>query len=218
MSSSLIRLWSHAINALSRLRATILPLATLLNKERRTLRANLSALEAFCRRLVLTQAILDHASNARAKLKLSFGGAWSDAHSSMVHQRASLTTPGPKKPTLRFWPRARRGRARVRLLGPPTSLKEIWRAQHRDALIARLKRARLNAKPAHLRLADRIDALQRLLDAPRAALRRLARKLRLAPKLAHIIAARRAPLSPFLPPDAVRECESLCWSVVLNSS
>lgn len=97
-------------------------------------------------------------------------------------------------------------------------MRELWREQKRAALAARLAQARRACKPAHLRLADRIDALQRLLDGPRAALRRLARKLRVAPKLAYVIAARRAPPSSYLAEDIVRECEGLCWAAVHDSS
>jgi hypothetical protein len=93
----------------------------------------------------------------------------------------------------------------------------MWRTQHRDALIARLKQARLHAKPTHLRLADRIDALQRFLDAPRTALRRLARKLRLTPKLAYTIAALRNPPSRELSPDMIYENDRLCWTTLDSS-
>ena len=65
---------------------------------------------------------------------------------------------------------------------------------------------------------DRIDALQRFLDAPSRALRGLARKLARTPKLGFAIAARRAPASPFLAPDHANACERLCWAGLLNTS
>jgi hypothetical protein len=101
-------------------------------------------------------------------------------------------------------------------------MREIWRDQKRNALLARLKLARAHRKPAHLRIADRIDALQRFLDAPRAAVRRLARKLRAIPKLAFRLAAKltslRPPSSPFLAADRVRESSDLCWAAVHDTS
>lgn len=206
-SSPLARLWSHAVNALQRVRATLLPLDTLLAKELRELSANLRALEAFCRRVALTEAlnILDRAS--------------SDAHSATPRANAGLKARGPRKrlPALRLWPRAPRMPVRVTLLGPPTSMREIWREQRRNALIARLKLARARTKLTHLKLADRIDALQRFLDAPLAAVRRLARKLRQAPKLAFKIAMRPGPPSPHLSPDHIDELGNLMWPA-LNSS
>lgn len=203
MSSLLTRLWSHAKHALSRLRATLPRLDTLLASERRHLRTSLRALEALCRRLAITEAVrLDRGS--------------SDPHSSSAGVFAGLKIRGPRTPTLRFWPRAKRTPVRIRLLGRPTAYKEMWRGQHRDALIARLRTAR--AKPAHLRLADRIDALQRFLDAPRATLRRLARKLRLQPKIVYVITARRAPCSRELSLEIVREAEALCWTAIRDTS
>jgi hypothetical protein len=206
--SPLSSLWSYVTGALTRLRASLMPLDTLLAKELRDLRTSLRALEAFCRRLALTEA-----------LRLDRG-------SSDPHRRdggnARLKTRGPRKPRLRLWPAPKRHRARIVVLGPPTSMREIWRNQKRDALIARLKRARMHRKPAHLRVADRIDALQRFLDAPRAAIARLARKLRAIPKLAFRIAAKltslRPPSSPFLAEDRVRESGDLCWTAVHDSS
>jgi hypothetical protein len=93
----------------------------------------------------------------------------------------------------------RRRRHERRLTGAPY--------ERPNALIARLKLAR----------ADRIEALQRFLEAPLAAVRRLARKLRQAPKLAFKIAARRVPPSPHLSPDHIDECGNLLWPA-LNSS
>jgi hypothetical protein len=211
--SSLARLWSHAASALSRLRSALMPLDTLLAKERRDLRTWLRALEAFCRRLALTEAL------QLPRLDREPSGSHCQRHT-----QASLKAHAPKKrlPRLRLWPRTKRHPARIRLLGPPTSVGEIWRDQKREALLARLKRARARRKPAHLRIADRIDALQSFLDAPRAAIRRLARKLSAVPKLAFRIAARltgrRPPPSPYLADDCVNESCGLCWTAVRDSS
>jgi hypothetical protein len=211
--SPLASLWFHATNALSRLRAALMPLDTLLAKELRDLRTSLRALEAFCRRLALTEAL------PLARLDRGPPGPHSQRH---ANAGLKARAPSKSQPSLRLWPRPKPMRARIRLLGPPTSLREIWREQKRAALVAQLKRARAHRKPAHLRIADRIDALQRFLDAPRAAIRRLARKLRLIPKLAFHIAVKltalRAPSSPFLADDRVHESGALCWAAVNDSS
>jgi hypothetical protein len=227
MTSALASLWSHALSALSRLRATLLPLDTLLAAELRDLRTSLRAFEAFCRRLALTEAIyldralLDRGSSLSAQARRAKA---EDPHRSAGAGvgNARLKTRGPRKPRLRLWPRASRRRPRVVLLGPPTSMREIWRDQERAALIARLAQARARRKPAHLRVADRIDALQRFLDAPLAGIRRLARRLRLIPKLAFRIAAKltalRPPSSPYLADDRARESGDVCWAAVHDSS
>ena len=220
--SPLASLWSHATNALSRLRTALMPLDTLLAKELRDLRTSLRALEAFCRRLALTEALahLDRGSSLSAEARRAKA---EDPHRTNG-KNAGLKARGPRRrlPRLRLWPAPPRVRPRIRLLGPPTSLREIWRDQKRDALIARLAQARARRKPAHLRIADRIDALQRFLDAPLAGVRRLARKLRAIPKLAFRLAvkltARRPPTSPYLAEDRVRESGEFCWAAVHDSS
>jgi hypothetical protein len=212
--SPLASLWSHATNALSRLRANLMRLDTLLPKELRDLRTSLRALEAFCRRLALTEALALGDTHARRPL------AEPGRTGAVCHPKAR--GPSKRQPRLRLWPAPPRVRPRIRLLGPPTSVREIWRDQKRDALIARLARARARRKPAHLRIADRIDALQRFLDAPLAGVRRLARKLRTIPKLAFRIAVKltalRPPTSPYLADDRVRESSELCWAAVHDSS
>jgi hypothetical protein len=214
--SPLASLWSHATAALSRLRAALMPLDTLLAKELRDLRASLRALEVFCRRIALTEALALGDTHARRPVAdPDRTGAVRVCHPKRHPKRK-------RQPRLRLWPAPPRIRARIRLLGPPTSMREIWRDQKRDALIARLERARARHKPAHLRVADRIDALQRFLDAPLAGIRRLARKLRLIPKLAFRIAVKltalRPPSSPYLAEDRVNESGALCWAAVHDSS
>jgi hypothetical protein len=73
-------------------------------------------------------------------------------------------------------------------LGPPTFVAEIWRDRRRDALIARLKAARGRRRQPHIVLADRLDAIDSILQAPMRAARRLARKLAQAPRLAMTLA------------------------------
>lgn len=167
MSHLITRLWSSFRVALTLLRASIAPLATLDRKERRALHRWLVSLEVYGRRVVLLEA-------------LRLGRL--EAASPASHARPK--TRGPRTPRLRLWPRATRPRARIRLLGPPTSLREIWREQHRATLIARLRAARAYSRARHLILADRIDALESIITAPTRAARRLARKLVRLPSLA----------------------------------
>lgn len=216
-ASPLAHLWTHVTGALSRLRASIGLLHTLIAKERRELRASLRALEAFCRRLAIAEALKLEAS-AVGDTHASFAVGSRPAPPKNACVSPTATAPAERRPTLRLWPRPRPAPVRIRLLGAATSMREIWRAQKRAALLARLARARLRRKPAHLRLADRIDALQRFLDAPDRALRRLARKLARAPKLGFVIAARRAPASPFLATEETSMCERLCWAALTDSS
>lgn len=175
-----------------------MPLDTLSDGERRTLRGWLRALEAFCRRLALTEAL-----------------------ALVLPDRAPASRPtcaGPhttrRRPALRLWPKLKRPHARIRVLGAATSVREIEAARRRDALIARLGAGRARRKPPHLRIADRIEALQRFLDAPAATIRRFARKLRAAPSLAVAIVARRAPACPYLAPDQVADCATRAYGAV----
>ena len=210
MSLELIsRLWSNAREALTRLRASLLPLDTLDRKERRDLRAWIAALEAFVRRIVLLEALsLGHLDRGS-----------SDPQSQRC-AKARLKTRGPRKPRLRLWPQPKRTGPRIRLLGPPITVAEIWRDQRRDALIARLKAARGRRRKPHIILADRIDALESILAAPMRAARRLARKLkqlpRLAMKLAFAITRPVPGLDDSIPHEA--HSASIGPALALNSS
>jgi len=143
-TTSLLQLWSHACSALSHLRSSLYPLDTYLAAELRALRRHLRALEFFCRRLALTEALAllgrepsMSAGARRAKPE--------DPHRPLTSE-AGPEAHGPRKskrlPRLRLWPKPPRLRARITLLGPPTSMREIWREQKRAALVAQLKRAR----------------------------------------------------------------------------
>lgn len=187
----LSRFWPALQAALMRLRTLLPPLKTLTRAEGRHFRAWLGALETLARKAVLVEA-------ATLSLSLSLSLA-----PPLAQRRASASSAAPRrsaparqrKPSLRLWPRTRLPQ-RITALGPPTSAREIWRARRRAALIARLAAARGKRKPAHIRFADRLDALERLIAAPAAAARRLARKLMRAPTLAKAIAA--APQAPAL--------------------
>lgn len=156
-----------------RLRAMLPPLQTLTPSEGRRFRAWLGALEALARKAVLIQAAAISPTLAPSRPRTA-------------PARRSKRTP--RQPRLRLWPRLTL-RQRITALGPPVSVREIWRARRRAALVARLAAARGKRKPAHIRLADRLDALERLIAAPAAAALRLARKLVRAPALAGAIAA-----------------------------
>ena len=175
MSLELIsRLWSNARQALTRLRASLPRLDTLDRKERRDLRRWIAALEAFVRRIVLLEA-----------LSLDVSRLDREPWGSHARREARAPTSKHKRPPrLRLWPQTRRTGPRVRQLGPPVLVRDIWRERRRDALIARLKAARGRRRKPHIILADRMDALESILDAPMRAARRLARKLAQLPRLA----------------------------------
>ena len=203
-NSPLSRFWSHAQQALTALCASLLPLDTLLAAERRTLGTSLRALEAFCRRLALGEAL----------------GLVRDAPivSARAHVRSAARIRRQRVPALRLWPRLTHARQRIRVLGLPSSVREIEAARRREALQARLAARRTQRKAPHLRLVERIQALRRFLEAPTRGIRALARKLRRRPTLAHAIVARRAPPSPFLSTECVREYERLLFAAARDTS
>lgn len=167
MSQSLLtRLWSHARDTLNRFRASLLPLDTLNRRELADLRRWLAALEAFVRRTVLLEALSMDPSDR--------GPSGSRA----VRGPTRPSAPRKSRPRLRLWPAPKRVPVRITLLGPPSSMRELWRNQRRDALVARLRAARWRRRAPHIRIADRIDALENLLAAPIRAARRLARRLK----------------------------------------
>jgi hypothetical protein len=170
----LSRLWSNAREALTRLRASLPRLDTLDRKERRDLRRWITALEAFVRRIVLLEA-------------LSLDGSRLDREPPGSHARREARAPNSKHkrpPRLRLWPHPKITGPRIRQLGPPVLVRDIWREQRRAALVARLAAARGRRRKPHIILADRIDALESILAAPMRAARRLARKLAQLPRLA----------------------------------
>jgi hypothetical protein len=170
----LSRLWLNAREVLTRLRSSIGRLDVLDRKESRDLRSWIAGIEAYVRRIVLLEALhLD---------RLDRGS--SDPHVLGANKNARLKTRGPRKPRLRLWPRPKRTGPRIRQLGPPVLVRDVWREQRRAALIARLAAARTRRRAPHVILADRIDALDAILAAPMRAARRLARKLAKLPRLA----------------------------------
>lgn len=204
----LSRLWSHAREAFARLRTSLLPLDVLDKKERAKLSRFLGALEAFVRRIVLIEAL----SLDRAALQ--------SRRPARAAPRPRPRGPHKRRPCLRLWPRQKRTGPRVRLLGPPTLVSEIWRDQRRHALIARLAAARDRRHCPAIILAGRIDALDSILAAPLRAARRLARKLAQAPRLALKLAGAKLRAAPGLDDDVLHEAGSASWppSLALNSS
>jgi len=168
------RLWSNAREVLRRLRFSIGCLDVLDRKESRDLRRWLTGIEGYVRRIVLLEAlnILERGS--------------SDPHRSVRTGAGSarLKTRGPRKPRLRLWPRAKHTGPRARQLGTPLLVRDIWREQRRAALVARLKASRGRRRKAHVILADRMDAIEFIIEAPMRAARRLARKIKQSPRLA----------------------------------
>jgi hypothetical protein len=203
------RLWSHAREVLTRLRATLMPLDTLDRKERRDLRQWLTALESFARRIVLLEAL------SLPPLDREPSGSHSQRDAN-----AGLKARDPRKPRLRLWPQPKRAGPRIRQLGPPVLVREIWRDQHRAALIARLAIVRTRRRPSLTRLADRIDALESLIAAPLRAARRLARKLAQLPRLALKLAAAITRPGPNLDETLLHEAHNAVWpgARALNSS
>lgn len=95
--------------------------------------------------------------------------------------------------SLRLWPQSNRTGPRIRQLGPPVLVRDIWRDNARAAAARHLQKVRFMRPPPGVQLARRIEALTRILDRPLAAARRLANKLRAFPKLALKLIARKLP-------------------------
>jgi hypothetical protein len=204
----LSRLWSNAREALTRLRASLLPLDTLDRKERRDLRRWIAALEAFVRRIVLLEAL----SLDVSRLERAPPGS---------HARREARAPTSKRkrpPRLRLWPQPKRTGPRIRQLGPPVLVRDIWREQRRAALIARLAAARGQRRKPYIILAARIDALDSILAAPMRAARRLARKLAQLPRLALKLALAVTRPVPGINDAIPHEAHSAAVELALNSS
>jgi hypothetical protein len=160
------------------------------------LRARLNALGAYVRKLVLAEA---------AVLALA-----------PVKPRADTARqPDFPRPTgFRLWPRPARAPARIRRLGPPPTLRELWRERRRRALTrlltaARAERAARRAETDEReRLLARLLALARVLRDPKRAIKRLARRLRACPRLALKIVAVPAARADPLDPAARHEVET----------
>jgi hypothetical protein len=181
-------LWSAARDAFDRLRTRfdsphdIAAWLVLKRSERIDLGAWLRGLEALVRRIVLIEALAQPAAPVLGKAS--------------PQSSTRRVGAGRASVSLRLWPRLNPHPARIRMLGPATSVREIWADRRRAALAQRLARARRHRRCDRAeRIARRIEALRRILDRPQAAIRRLARKLSATPQLRLTLAVARMPRS-----------------------
>jgi len=166
----------------------------------------LYALEALVRKLVLLEA-LALAPQAPKPPPLS------------LPRGVSVLLPDPPREraqshgySFRLWPRAKPHPARIRLLGRTTTRADIERDALYRAQLERLKQARLNRLPPLQRIVRRIKALGCVLEKPLPYARRLARKLRRAPK--HFmtkLALKRSPRSPYIDARYQGAAERHAW-------
>jgi len=206
-------LWQAARALYERMRAAIGEASDIANRrlDRDTLasmRAWLRPLEALVRKTVLIEAsVLARTPAAPPKARTG------------VTVRTS-PSPRQRKPSLRLWPRTPPPPARIRQLGPPLLVRDIYRERARAAQARRLNMVRFMRPPEPLRIARRIEALARVLEKPANAIRRLARKLRALPKLAYKLAAARWPRSPHADVSAqnVASSQSYGGAIALNDS
>lgn len=176
-------LWSSARTMLQRLLflvgpITALALARLTARERTEVFAWLHPLEAMVRKLLLIEAAAlappaSRTLTAAAKQK-SAANAAARTPSFALLPAAARDAPCP---------------ARIRQLGSPLLLRDLWRERERAARIDRLRLAPRTAPNA--RLTNRLRALQRAIEKPLAHARRLARflaRIAAAGQAAHAIA------------------------------
>ena len=153
-------------------------------KEQSELRSWINPLIAVVRKLILIEAIAIARAPAfkmrTADLPVRPRGR--AALSARTHTHA-----------LRLWPQTKPTGPRIRQLGPPLLVRDIWRDNARAATARHLQKVRFMRPPPGVQLARRVEALTRILDRPLNAARRLARKLRAIPKLALKLIARKLP-------------------------
>lgn len=148
----------------------------------------LRTMETMVRWLVLIEAAARRVATRGPKLR------------DVVH----LTNPVASKParpprpaargySFKLWSRPPAHPARIRMLGAPVLVREIWRGNLRSAQARQLNMVRFMRTPEPLRIARRIEALERVLAKPERAIRRLARRLRVSPSTAQRIALQRPP-------------------------
>lgn len=166
--------------------ATAIAARGLGTRELARVRHFLHALETFVRKLILMEAGQIVLPDPRPKAEPLYRKT---KRQQQKHER---------KPVFRLWSRPRPPPVRVRLLGEPTSAREIWRERRRIRLSDQLKIARMSRTTPRERLGRRIEALVGVLKAPQASARRLARQLARRPKLAIILAMARPWNSPYI--------------------
>jgi hypothetical protein len=100
----------------------------------------------------------------------------------------------PRRPCVRFWPRqAVSAGPRIRSLGPAARVTGVWCDQAPVERVRHMARIRALRTPVPVRLAGRVAALERIIAKPLACARRLARRLRVQPKLALKLACKTPP-------------------------
>jgi hypothetical protein len=187
---------------------------TLARKARSAIRRRLALIEALLMKLLLIEAARHPGWTARLQARTATaagpcapGGARSNlspaedpTNPATWRVRFRLRIP-PDPKRVRPMPPRDTGGPRIRDLGRPLLVRDIWREQARRSLIDRL-RPKPNAEAAHARaqrkarkLARRFEALRRVLADPRRAIVRLARKLA-ALAAGACAAARRIALAP----------------------
>lgn len=123
--------------------------------------------------------------------------------------------PRPHKPRFRLWPRQAPPPVRIRQLGPPLLVRDLYRERFRDAQARQLAMVRFMRANEPTRIAGRIEALERILAKPIAAVRRLARKLRSQPKFALVLAVTRWPRSAHADLDTQNLLSRECYFAAL---
>jgi hypothetical protein len=177
MNPNLPNLWLALRTMFTRMQSAVG--AHIAKEELRRIRAWLAPVIAMARKVVLIEAL----ALAREAMALA------PKRAAKRQTKRSLQ----RTPNLRLWPKPKRTGPRIRQLGPPVLVRDIWRENARAAAAERLRLARLNRAPPLAALTRRIHALARLMDDPTNAIRRLARKLRASPKTAIALGAKRMP-------------------------
>jgi hypothetical protein len=179
------QLWAAAHTAFARLRAAfgdasaIAALDPLTRALRRELLAWLAPLEALVRKLILIEAAtfsgVAPLSTRKPPPRRAHSAPRAPECGAPGHWRAPFHMPIPPE-VHRCVPEDRA--PRIRLLGPPTLVREIWRAQGPSAPPASPRqRSTFDPEISSWRLARRVEALRRALDNPKPHARRLARRL-----------------------------------------
>jgi hypothetical protein len=199
MTTSITKLWTAARAMFERVRGAADIVARALSRhDIEHMRARLRPLEALVRKIVLIEAMALAREPARV------------THPRLTHRTS--TTPRPRAYALRLWPRTPPPPARIRQIGPPLLVRDIFHDHARAAMMRRLNMARAKRPTEAAHIARRISALERLFAKPIAAVRRLARKLNAAPNLALTLAAKSWPRSPHADRDAQIESDHAAYA------
>ncbi|GIK50569.1 MAG: hypothetical protein KJZ75_02895 [Hyphomonadaceae bacterium] len=211
-------LWQAARAFFERLRAAVGEAQTIARQRHldpdalAQMRAWLRPLEAMVRKIVLLQAMRlartpepPRPQQAKRPPLVHYGPA----------PQAPYPQPRERNARFRLWPRRKPHPARIRRLGPPLLVRDIYRERFREAQADRLNMVRFMRAPEPQRIAGRIAALERVLAKPLVAARRLARKLRTAPRLVLRLAVARWPRSPYADADAQATADRCLWADAL---